>query len=366
MTGSARLVACGDIGPIHEPVDQYGVLVQPALDEADIRFAQCERVYSDRGEFQINSAGEHSRLRPDMASVFSTGGYDVVSVASNHSLDWGPTALLDSIEVLRARGIKTIGAGRDLAEARQPAYVEANGVKVGFLGYCSVLREGYAAGPGKPGVAPIRAHTYYEPTEYQAGVPPRVVTVAYEEDLANLLEDVAAVRADADVVVVSIHWGIHFIPKMIADYQRQVAAAVAEAGADLLVGHHAHVPKAVEVHGKMACFYSLSNFIMTAPELDAAGVARFSKRFGVEMDPAYPRLPYGTDGKRTLMVRATLSTSGVDEVSFQPVLIDQQLRPEPLVATDSRFGEALQYMEWASDEVPHTFTVRGDDIVVTA
>ncbi len=366
MTGTARLVACGDVGPIHEPVDDYAALVQSALSEADIRFAQCERVYSDRGEFQLNSAGEHSRLPPSMASIFSTCDYDVVSVASNHSLDWGPDALLDTVEVLGGLGIKTIGAGRNLAEAREPAYVEANGVTVGFLGYCSVLREGYAATSDKPGVAPIRAHTYYEPTEYQAGVPPRVVTVPYEEDLANLLEDVATVRANADVVIVSIHWGIHFIPKMIADYQRVVAAEVSKAGADLLIGHHAHVPKAIEMHGSMPCFYSLSNFIMTAPALSPEGAARFSKRFGVPLDPDYPHLPYGTDGKRSLMVRATLSKSGADEVSFQPVLIDRQLRPELLSATDSRFGDALEYMEWASDEVPHTFTVRGDDVVVTA
>ena len=71
----------------------------------------------------------------------------------------GGDALLDTIALLESKGIKTIGAGRNLAEARRPAVIEKNGLRVAFLAYCTILNEGYAAGPDKTGVAPLRAHT---------------------------------------------------------------------------------------------------------------------------------------------------------------------------------------------------------------
>ena len=96
-----------------------------------------------------------------MAGVWNAAGIDVVSLASNHAMDWGPDALLDTIELFRGMGKHVIGAGRDAEEARKPAIVERNGVKIAILAYCSVLRDGQAAGKGKAGIAPMRAHTHY-------------------------------------------------------------------------------------------------------------------------------------------------------------------------------------------------------------
>lgn len=360
------LLACGDVGPIHEPLDAYSVLVQPALMDANIRFAQVERVYSDRGALQVHSEGHHSRLPPRFASVFSDCGFNVVSLASNHAMDWGEEALLDTLDVFRRRGIRTIGAGRNLGEARAPAVFEDRGIRVAFLAYCSVLREGYAAGENKPGVAPLRVHTYYEPVEYQPGIPPRVVTVPYEEDLAAMIEDIAAAGKAAHAVVVSLHWGIHFIPRVIADYQPVVARAAFEAGADLILGHHAHVPKAIGVHGGKVCFYSLSNFIMSAPPRQGERAQRFAQRYGVRLDPDYPYLPYGEDAKRSLIARAVIGHGGVSRVSFLPVMIDRQLRPEILKRGDPRFDEAVRYMEWASEGFEHRFVIEGDEVVIAA
>jgi poly-gamma-glutamate synthesis protein (capsule biosynthesis protein) len=359
-----NLLGCGDVGPIHTPVEAFAALVKPVLAKADLRFCQVERVYSERGALQVHSGDIHSRVKPALASIFTECGFDVASVASNHAMDWGPDALLDSIELLRAKGIQTVGAGRDLAEARRPAIIARNGVRVAFLAYCSVLREGYAATAHQAGVAPLRAHTYYEPAEYQAGMPPRVVTVPYDEDLAGLVEDVSAVRKEVDAVVVSLHWGLHFIPRAIADYQPIVARAAFKAGADLILGHHAHVPKAIGVYDGKVCFYSLSNFIMSAPPAKPERYAIFAKRYGAKLDPDYPCLPYGVDAKRSLIVRAALSRSGVERVSFLPVLIDRELRPQVLQATDPRFTDAVDYMTWASEGYAPPFRVEGDEVRV--
>jgi poly-gamma-glutamate synthesis protein (capsule biosynthesis protein) len=365
MSNSVVLMGVGDVGPIIEPVDPLCALAQPALAQADIRFGQCERVYSERGALQLHSGGAHSRVQPHMASIFSACGFDVVSVASNHAMDWGGDALLDTIELFDKKGIKAVGAGRNLEEARKPAFVEKNGVKLAFLAYCSVLNEGYSAGPKKAGIAPLRARTFYEPVDYQAGVPPRVLTVPYEEDVEGMVADIKAAKQKADAVVVSVHWGVHFVPRVIADYQTTCAKAAFAAGADLILGHHAHAPKAVAVHEGKTCFYSLSNFIMSSTAKAAAAAKAFEKKYNVTLDPDYPNLAYGEDGKRSLIAKAVIGKTGVTQTSFLPVLIDKGLRPEVLKAGDARFADALRFMEWVSADYPHRFAVRGDEVAIT-
>jgi hypothetical protein len=358
----------GDVGPIHEPIGTYAELVREAFGHGDIRFAQCERTYSERGTLQVGSNGHNSRQPPNMAQVFEDAGFNVVSVASNHAMDWGADSLVDTVDLFNGMGIQTVGAGRDISHARQPARFDIRGVRVGVLGYGSVLREGYWATEHQAGVAPMRAHTYYEAQEYQSGTPPRVITVPYAEDVSAMVDDIAALRADVDVVVVSFHWGVHHIPKVLADYQRIVAREVFAAGGDLIVGHHAHVPKAIEVIDGKVCFHSLANFMFTTSEKgkDKPG-HRFSSgsKYNIPLDPAYPRLPFGRDGQRSLIAKADLTSAGVRRVSFVPVQIDTQYRPEILRPPDPRFDEAVQYLDDVSSEVEHTFTLDGDEVVVT-
>lgn len=252
------------------------------------------------------------------------------------------------------------------APARRPAILEAKGVRVALLGYCSILNEGYAARPDRAGVAPMRVHTYYEAVENQPGVPPRIITVPYEEDLKAITDDIRAARKQADAVVVSLHWGIHHVPRLIAEYQPIAAKALFEAGADLILGHHAHIPKAIEAYGEKVCFYSLSNFIMSATEKTPAQAAVWEKRHGAKLDPEYPRLPYGRDAKRSMIAKATFTREGIRRASFLPVIIGRQLRPEVIARSDPRFEDAVQYMRWASEDYNHRFTIEGDEVVVTS
>jgi poly-gamma-glutamate capsule biosynthesis protein CapA/YwtB (metallophosphatase superfamily) len=365
MTESVVLLGCGDVGPIHEPMAQYSELVRETLHNADIRFAQVERVYSERGELQPHGAA-HGRLPPHMVSVLTDCGFNIASLAGNHAMDWGADALLDTIELLRGMGIRTIGAGRNLAEARQPAIIEFKGLRIAMLGYCSVLHKGYAAGPGTPGVAPMRATARFEPVDYQPGVPPRVVTTPDEQDLADLVADVRAAKQHANTVVLSLHWGVHFVPRLIADYQRTVAQVAFAAGADLILGHHAHVPKAIEVFDGKTCFYSLSNFIMSSSPRVTGGAEEFRRNYGVPLDPEYPNMPYGMDGKRSLIAKAVIARGEPIRTSFLPVLIDRQLRPEILHAGDQRFDDMVRYMEWASEGFAHRFTVEGDEVAISS
>ena len=358
MTDSSIvLLGCGDVGPTKEPLDGYSTLVRPTLAAADFRFGQVERVYSERGTFQLQSDSPHSRVKPHLASVFSDCGFDVLSLASNHAMDWGDDGLIDNIELFRKKGFKTIGAGRDIEAARLPAIIEKNGVRVAFLGYCSVHQEGCSAGSGKVGVAPLRARTYYEQVDYQPGVAPRVLTIPYEEDIAAMVDDIAKAKKLAHAVVVSVHWGVHFVPRVIADYQTVAAKAAFAAGADLILGHHPHVSKAIAVHGGKVCFYSLGNFIMSAGRRphDAR-----NKHYGVVVDDDHP-----ADTRRGMIAKVNITRKGVEKVSFMPVLIDKQLRPEILKRGDPRFDDAVNYLDWTSGDFDHKFTVEGDEVVVT-
>jgi Bacterial capsule synthesis protein PGA_cap len=365
--GEIVLMTVGDVGPYHEPLDGYPVLAKPTLALADLRFAHCEKVFSTRGVMQVHSDGHYSRQDPRFASLFADCGFDVVSIAGNKAMDWGAEAMLDMMELFRGMGIQTVGGGRDAEEARRPGIQERNGIKIAFLAYNSIMREGYAATAHSPGIAPMRVDTFYKPMDWQPGTAPRVVTIPWAQDVAAMREDVANARSLADAVVVSMHWGIHNVPRVLADYQRVVAREIVDAGADLIVGHHPHIPKGIEVIDKKVCFYSLSHFIWSQRELNNHVAGHIGgHRHGVVHDPAYPRLPMGPDAMKSMIGRIVVSKNGIERVAALPVRIDTKLRPEPLHNGDSRFDAAVEHFEWMSEDLPHTFTVDGDEVVITA
>jgi poly-gamma-glutamate synthesis protein (capsule biosynthesis protein) len=372
-TGNASEISflgTGDCGPVHGPedgfpIERYSELVRPTLQSVDLRFANCERQYSSRG--RASETAPHGRQPPAMAQIFTDCGFDAVTIANNHMYDFGPEALLDTRALLIAKGIAVTGAGRDLDEARQPAIVERHGIKVGFLGYCSVIPEGGEAAPGKVGIAPLRVVTSYEGRGPHASA--RVVTRPDEGDMTMILDDIASLRRQVDIVVVAFHWGVIWVPRVIADYQVIAAHACIDAGADLILGHHAHVPKAIETYKGKAIFYSLSNFCMTkpfpSPKWQEEPWRHGALRNHADQDPDYPLLPYGRDAKRTLLAKAVFGKEGVRSVSFLPMMIDKLYRPEVLRASDPRFGDVLGYMDWASEGFEHTFAQQGDEVLVT-
>ena len=87
MDNSVVILGVGDVGPLHEPMSRYSEHVLPVLARGDIRFAQVERVYSDRGSLQLHSGGAHSRVKPALSSVFSDCGFNIGSLTSNHAMD---------------------------------------------------------------------------------------------------------------------------------------------------------------------------------------------------------------------------------------------------------------------------------------
>src|SRR5262249_37316164 len=131
------VAVAGDVSTGFEPAEKQFAEVLDPLRSADLRFAQVERTYSERGSFQQQAGSKHSRQHPRMAAAFKTVPFDVLSIASNHSGDWGPEAVEDTAETFRLLGISTVGAGRDINEARRPAIFTRNGMRIAFLAYVS-------------------------------------------------------------------------------------------------------------------------------------------------------------------------------------------------------------------------------------
>jgi len=372
-TGNVTLMAVGDIGPVYEPADEYCELVAPVLRQADVRLGQCERTYSDRGfvpNFGYGPSGNHSRLPPHMASLWRASGIDVVSLASNHAMDWGPDAMLDTAALFRSMGKTVIGAGADADEARKPAIIEKNGARIAILSYCSVLRDGQAAAPGKAGIAPLRVRTFYGPEEYQPGTPPRVITEAYDGDVHAMEEDIRKAKQQADVVIVSLHWGLRHVPKTICTYQQPVAHAAIDAGADLILGHHAHSIKAIEVYKGKVVFYSIGNFMTTGShQVGVAGIGIFDwnlvwYQIDKECLPPNGRYHFPSHCRKTMIAKAVMSRNGIERVSFLPAFINPRAQPYVVERDDPKFQEILDFTEWVSDQHPHRFVVEGNEIVI--
>ncbi|WP_214400890.1 CapA family protein [Pseudonocardia lacus] len=346
------LRAVGDIGPERADPDTLFDRVRDHLRGADITFGQLEVTLTERGT-PVPQVRHTARSAPAAAHALRRAGFDVISWAGNHCLDWGSDGFLDTIDALESAGLTPLGVGVDIAAARRPRIVERDGVRVAFLALCSILPADYWATERRPGCAPMRAHTVYQPLEPdQPGTGCRILTFPDGADLAALLAGIREARAQADAVVVSLHWGIHFVPAVLADYQRAVAHAAIDAGADLILGHHAHILKPIEVHRGRAIFYSLGNFAMDLP-MTSEHAQRPTFRMLQSLHPGWEvdlasSYNFPPDSRRTVVAEAEITAAGVGRVGLRPALIGvhngTDSVPALLDAADPRHGEVVDYL----------------------
>jgi hypothetical protein len=372
MAESLTLCAVGDVMVKRDEPETAFELVRPVLHGADITFGNCESTYAVAGSRNPATRGE-VRADPKNVDGLSYAGFDVMSFANNHHLDAGYEAFFETLEHLYTKGIVTCGAGKDLDEARVPAIIERNGTRVAFLGYSCIMFPGYEARAGKPGCAPMNIITHYEQSEIeQPGCEARITTVVSPVSLAMLREDIARARERADIVVVTPHWGIHFTPVAVADYESELAHAAIDAGADLVLGHHQHILKAIEVYRGKAIFHGLANFVMDVYMSEHAtnpGIKDMQRHFpeyAVGYREGYPTYPFHPESRQTVIARATIDGKRITSVSFVPCLINPAGQPEPLRSGDARFAEVAEYQERITKQAGFatTFQARADDVLV--
>jgi poly-gamma-glutamate synthesis protein (capsule biosynthesis protein) len=202
-------------------------------------------------------------------------GVNAVTLANNHLMDHGPDAMFDTLAVCERAGLAHCGAGADLDAALTPVWLETDGRRISLLSVSCTLPIESDARVDRPGIAPLRVRSAFEAeinlqTE-QPGTMPWVHSWAVEADRDRVCRTIAACREEgADAVVVAIHWGVpsYWLSPyqgLLAEYQRPLAHALIEAGADAICGHHPHQLHPIEVYRGKPILYSLGNFLFEGP-----------------------------------------------------------------------------------------------------
>ena len=207
--------------------------VMSVLGTADLVTGNLESPISTRGK-AVENKKFTLRAGPIAGTAIKSAGIRVVSLANNHAMDFGPLALQDTLTALAENGILFTGAGMNLDDARSPAIVKSKGRTIAFLSYSLTFPLEFFASANRPGTAPGYA------------------------DFVKA--DIEKVRASADLVVVSFHWGAELMAAA-KDYQVELGRQAIDWGADLVLGHHPHVLQDLELYKGRLIVYSLGNFV---------------------------------------------------------------------------------------------------------
>jgi poly-gamma-glutamate synthesis protein (capsule biosynthesis protein) len=366
------LYGVGDIGPDRSDPGSIFKNVSSLLGKGDLVFCQLEINLSTRGS---GPQGQEIARNPGIAAAMKKAGFNIVSFAGNHCLEAGIDSFRDTIKNLKDQQFSVIGVGENIGEARTPAIIERNGTRIAFLGYSSVSHLEQYAGENRPGSNPLRARTFYESIEpSQPGAPGRIYSYPYKEDFTAMKEDIRKAKKQADVVIASMHCGVHMTPVVVADYQKEYAHAAIDAGADLVLQHHAHILKGIEVYGGKVIFYGLGNFaleihFMTKAWAQIPAVKQLRGILNPDWNPPYPdypSFPFPPDSRKTIIAKCAISNKAVSTVSYLPAYINPTGEPEVLNSKDKRFTIVTDYMKEISSAAGFStrFETNGDEIVI--
>jgi poly-gamma-glutamate synthesis protein (capsule biosynthesis protein) len=344
------------------------------LGAVDVLFGNCEGAYTDRPS--PSPGGGWSVLSPaGHADALGPAGFDVMAVANNHALDGGFTGLEDTLGRLHAQGIRTVGAGADLARAREPVVVEHGPTRVGFVAFSCVHPPGYAARARTPGVSAVRVESHYhlpddDPYAYiEPGAVPKVRTFPRAEDAAVVAEAVTRLAGEADVVVASFHWGTSREPAVLADYERILGRLAVDAGADVVLGHHHHLLRGVEFHAGKPIFYGLGHFVfdqVTEWSEEELAYLRSLGEYGIYPRDGYPLLPFHPDGRLTVLAALEFRGNRLARAGMVPCVISPANHAVPAAPDTADGRRVLAYVRQVSERAglptgyaEGTFTIGG-------
>ncbi|MDE2406969.1 MAG: CapA family protein [Xanthomonadaceae bacterium] len=215
---------------------------QPLLDRHDLRIGNLECVVANGGTALAKPFT--FRASPQVLPVLKRH-FDALSLANNHSGDFGKAAFAEQLGLMRAAHLPYFGGGHDLAEAHAPLILERNGLRIALLGYVEFKPRSFEASAGTPGVA-------------------------WSGEDEQVLQDVIDARRvhHADIVIPFMHWGWEEEPQP-SPRLRDFARRLIDAGADMVVGGHPHVTQGADVYKGKPIIYSLGNFLFNSFETEA-------------------------------------------------------------------------------------------------
>lgn len=245
------------------------------LQSADLVFGNLETPITQGPEiadFQLIF-----RSNPGTEQALKQAGFSILSLANNHTLNFGEKGLKNTFNFLKNAGIEYVGAGQNDQEAYQPVYIEKKGIKFAFLAYndTDVIPANYEASANRAGTAFMR--------------------------IDKMVEAVKKAKQNADFIIVSMHAGIEYTKKP-NDSQINFSHQAIDAGADLVIGHHPHVVQTLEKYKNKYIFYSLGNFIFDQPQSEAT--------------------------KEGLAIKIYFTKNKINKISLLPVFMEHLAQPK--------------------------------------
>src|SRR5690606_15658132 len=280
--------------------------LQSFCQESDLFFANLETPIATQGQVYVEKTFTF-RCAPQVVKTLQAGNINVVSLANNHIMDYGPDALAETIALLEQHNIAYTGAGPNLAAARTPALLEKNGLKIAFLAYNNTFPLEFNATATRAGTAP--------------------------GDPRYLRTDVKNARQSADIVVVSFHWSSELL-KERKPYQADLAKTAIDAGAHLVVGHHPHVIQGVEVYKHGLIAYSLGNFIFAS---------------------------YARNTRDSIILKVRMDRKGLQQAEIYPININNnEVAFQPRLFKDEEAHRLLREIQDLSAALNTRVEIKGD------
>jgi poly-gamma-glutamate synthesis protein (capsule biosynthesis protein) len=325
--------------------DHWLAGIAPVTRSADLAIGHLEVPHTLRGE-ELEGDVPAPGAEPAHLSAIARANIMMLSMAGNHISDCGAIGIADTNAELDRLGIAHNGADANLALARAPAIAERRGRRVALLSYNCV-------GPEISWATNDKAGSAYVAVRAADGGPSRPQAELVEADplsVERMTADIAAARSTADLVIVALHKGITHRPAALAPYERPLAHAAIEAGADVIVGHHAHIARGIEFHQGRPIFHGLGNGCVVThaltPAQDHPARKEWAQRrktmFGFEPDPAYPLAPFHPEAVNGLIGRCRFHADGRVQASFLPIWFEPPGRP--VVADAGRQDDIAGYI----------------------
>lgn len=299
-----KVSAVGDLFLNRKRPETAFELVEPGLSDADLLVGNYEASFSDDGErakFRPWSNFLYSPTR--MVAGLTEAGFNVVSLANNQSMNYGPEGLLDTVEVLSKNQIGVVGAGINRNDAEQAYSCTINGIDIGILGFESTWWDWKAtqASRTRAGINQISISPYY-------GDP-----YVNDHDLEQMKAGIEEAADANDVLLTLFHFGIAGEHQHTVT-QTELAYRAIESGADAVIGAHSHTLQAIEVYQSAPIFYSLGNFAFDRPST-----------WSLDLMPSESGL-----------VDLSIDRDGISDAIFKPAVYDYGTQNKPkLLSPDS-------------------------------
>jgi poly-gamma-glutamate capsule biosynthesis protein CapA/YwtB (metallophosphatase superfamily) len=325
------LLFCGDLVLDEPNPDHWLSGIAPCLREAQLAIGHLEVPHTHRGR-ELAADVPAPGAPPEHLAALANAGIDAVTLAGNHMADCGAEGIADTIAELDRLGIGHCGAGADLHEAREAAWLQAGGLRVALLSYNCVGPQESWAQPASAGCAYVRVLT-------GDGGPVRPAAPLRTADpvsVSQMVEDIRAARDQgAQCCVVALHKGIVHTPATLAPYERPLAHAAIDAGADVVVGHHAHILRGIELYRDRPIFHGLGNGCVVtralSPDQANPKRAEWARQrrmlFGFEPDPDYFLAPFHPEAVHGMLACVLIEDGRPAAVGFMPVHVEPPGRP---------------------------------------